>query len=212
METMMIRNVQDDVRKQLSAAFPIIEDLPAENSFFYLFFGCENAKDLKELSMLRKKYPRAALIVLSSDAALVFSCFSYGIFDFLRLSHLKEDLQRVHAHMYAENGEMFRFSDLCISLRSLLYIESFAHTMVLHCEGAVIRQSGSIGRIEKALRGFSFLRIHRSYLINCRFLYSFDGREVVLQDGSRLPVGRTYRRSIEHFLDEQQEHVQIERA
>lgn len=59
----------------------------------------------------------------------------------------------------------------------------------------------TLASVEKLLGGRRFMRIHRSHLVNvgrvARIESGFKGRsEVVLEDGTRLPMGRTYRRAL----------------
>ena len=36
----------------------------------------------------------------------------------------------------------------------------------------------------------AFFQVHRSYIVNLEKIQSFDGKEVALADGSKIPVGR----------------------
>ena len=44
----------------------------------------------------------------------------------------------------------------------------------------------------------NFIRIHRSYIINRNYVKSFSGDQIQLINGERLPIGRTYRKKIDH--------------
>ncbi len=47
-----------------------------------------------------------------------------------------------------------------------------------------------ISDMEKCLEPYPFLRIHKSYLVNCRYIYSLQSKTVTLEDGTVLPVSR----------------------
>jgi two-component system LytT family response regulator len=54
--------------------------------------------------------------------------------------------------------------------------------------------------VEEMLEGYSFFRIHQSYLINLKFMQRYvkgDGGYVVMKDGTSLDVAR---RKKEEFL------------
>ncbi|MFX3617981.1 MAG: LytR/AlgR family response regulator transcription factor [Sporolactobacillus sp.] len=70
------------------------------------------------------------------------------------------------------------------------YIESLAHTLEIHTENQVITVHVSIDSIEKALNPVSFFRIHRSYLVGLRHIRQFGKNELLLDDGTRLPISR----------------------
>ncbi len=58
---------------------------------------------------------------------------------------------------------------------------------------------GSLDREEGAL-GEAFLRCHRSYLVNCRKIQSYRMAELTLQNGSRIPVSRSYAKRVKERM------------
>lgn len=45
-------------------------------------------------------------------------------------------------------------------------------------------------KVEQLLEQESFIKIHRSYLVNCRYIQGFDERSVHLGNGAVLPVSK----------------------
>ena len=45
-----------------------------------------------------------------------------------------------------------------------------------------------------------FMRIHRSYIISLAHLKEVGKGEVVLEDGTKLPVGELYRQELKDYL------------
>ena len=74
--------------------------------------------------------------------------------------------------------------------KEILYLESMRHEIWVHCEKKVFLTSETLGYWEEKLRVRSFLRVHKSFLVNPGQI-SRIGREMIeLEDGSRLPVSR----------------------
>ena len=46
--------------------------------------------------------------------------------------------------------------------------------------------------LEEALKPYGFLRIHKGYLVNSRFITSFGAKSLTLSGGAELPIGRSY--------------------
>ena len=46
--------------------------------------------------------------------------------------------------------------------------------------------------MEKQLEDRRFIRIHKSYLVNFRYIYRVNAKTVVPDNGFELPVSRTY--------------------
>jgi DNA-binding LytR/AlgR family response regulator len=67
----------------------------------------------------------------------------------------------------------------------------------LHAGGKSYLMRASMAELEHLLPSGRFLRTHRSYLVNTNFVVGVVGGNVrpsvVLESGSRLPVGKTYR-------------------
>lgn len=80
-----------------------------------------------------------------------------------------------------------RLSDIC-------YLESAAHNTMLYCRNrgqAVLSKTGIL-QMERQLAEKSsvFFKIHRSYLINLAYVERIAKKEVVMEDGQRLPIAR----------------------
>lgn len=44
--------------------------------------------------------------------------------------------------------------------------------------------------MESELSGGSFVRIHRSYIVGLDYVSAFDGKSVIMTDGTQLPLSR----------------------
>jgi two-component system LytT family response regulator len=64
--------------------------------------------------------------------------------------------------------------------------------------------SKTLKELEEVLTGNDFFRIHHSYLINLQYFQKYikgEGGEVVMNNGSRLPVSRTRKQDFLNILD-----------
>ena len=81
---------------------------------------------------------------------------------------------------------------LRIEFNNLLYIESMADYIKIHlADGEELRSKEKISHLEKELPD-SFIRIHRSFIVNKEKITSFN-REEVLLGKIELPISRSYR-------------------
>lgn len=76
------------------------------------------------------------------------------------------------------------------------YVEAQDDYVCLHAGGSRHLKQQTIASMESRLDPVSFIRIHRSYLVNLDRVvriepYSKDSRVVILRDGTRLAVSRT---------------------
>lgn len=71
----------------------------------------------------------------------------------------------------------------------IIYLEARAHHTELATKYAVHELAASISQLEARL-GDGFVRCHRSYLVNLRWIARLTRAEVVLDDGRSLPLSR----------------------
>lgn len=87
-----------------------------------------------------------------------------------------------------------------VRFEEVLFLESDDNYSFIHTEVAKFIVYAS----RKSCRRSSptiFERIHRSYIINLNLLNGIRGEEVILQDETKLPIGRTYKRTFLYKLN-----------
>lgn len=87
-----------------------------------------------------------------------------------------------------------------IILSDILYFESQGNDVriILQNEGKIITKNKMID-LEVSLSDKGFIRIHRSFLINSKYVSAFNNNELNLGKYN-IPVGRTYRKEFENFV------------
>ncbi len=82
-----------------------------------------------------------------------------------------------------------------ITYDEVIYIESLADYIRIHmADGSSITSKEKISRMDNMLPE-SFLRIHRSFIVNLAKVSGFS-REFIEMGGKELPVSRTYRKTV----------------
>ncbi|MCW3849511.1 LytTR family DNA-binding domain-containing protein [Sphingomonas sp. LB-2] len=85
------------------------------------------------------------------------------------------------------------------------WIEAAGVYVTLHVEGQELLYRAGLATVAKRLDPFRFVRIHRSSLVNLRSVALLERRshgefEVVMKDGKRLTLSRSYRADVEAML------------
>lgn len=62
--------------------------------------------------------------------------------------------------------------------------------MTVNLGEATVQVMGTMREYEKELSAKGFIRIHNGFLVNFRNIYSIEQKDVVLDDGKRLPLSR----------------------
>ena len=90
------------------------------------------------------------------------------------------------------NRQTYRYA-----CREILYFESNLRRIILHAKSGTAVLYGGLDEIEAAHP--SFVRIHKSYLVNPRYIRVVSAENVITTDGEMLPVSRRYRQKAEQL-------------
>lgn len=87
-----------------------------------------------------------------------------------------------------------------IILSDILYFESQGNDVkiILENEEKIVTKN-KIMDLENSLSDKGFIRIHRSFLINSKYVTAFNNNEIILNKYN-LPVGRSYRKEFDDFV------------
>ena len=140
------------------------------------------------------------IIFISSREDKVFEALRTNPGGFVRKSRFLEDVSEI-VDLWLKNRPKEETKKLVIQnkeatytflLDSILYIESSGKTQEIHAanrsEPVVIRRS--MQDLEDSLTPCGFLRIHKGYLVNYKFIRRLEEDEAVLTNGERIPLSR----------------------
>lgn len=140
------------------------------------------------------------IIFVTMHDELVYSSIRFQPFRFIRKSHLEEELPEVLQDLYCavckrRAGRKFAFQTkegtVYLDVDSIPYIEIYGHWIHVRMEdGRKVECYGSLLKLEKELAPFAFIRTHKSFLVNCRYLYAIEKGQCVLDDGTKILLSR----------------------
>ena len=76
------------------------------------------------------------------------------------------------------------------------HVEALRKKQILHTEKEEYELNDGFESVAAELEGFGFIRIHRSYIVNYRFIHSINRTDVELDDGTILPIGRSKHQAV----------------
>lgn len=76
-----------------------------------------------------------------------------------------------------------------VKVSDIYYCEVINRKIYLHTKSGVIEYYGKLKETERQL-GSSFIKCHRSYLVNLRYLQEYKEGSITLENGESLPVSR----------------------
>jgi len=102
------------------------------------------------------------------------------------LDRAVKNIVKADIHMIIQSeGEQIK-----IPVNKIYYIEAASHTLCICTEEKVYETRMTITEAEKSLSD-GFIRCHRSYLVNIRYMAQISKTDVILDGGKMLPLARS---------------------
>ena len=87
------------------------------------------------------------------------------------------------------------FSDIIYAEGQSEYVKIFI------CSGAFEKPLLSLNLLEQRLPTEKFMRVHRSYIINLDYIVEVSYNRILLNNGSKIPIGEVYREQFTNFIN-----------
>ena len=149
-------------------------------------------------SKLAHKSKDTKIIFLTSNVALVYDSFEYQPFYFLRKDNYVDVLPRVikKLKMLLDQNGVFllgtRGDNERISVGSICYITSDMHDISIQTTKYCYDMRKTMSEAEKELEPYGFVRIHKKYLVNLRYVKKVNTRDdtVIMYNDVALDMSR----------------------
>ena len=167
--------------------------------FVFLDIDMPNINGFEIAERINKDNSSLIVFVTSHDE-LVYSSFRFQPFRFIRKNHIAAELPETvkalaerniertaarHFEVRTSSGNVF------LDLNDVEYIEIYGHWLKITIkDDDAIECYGSLSDFEKRLAPHNFVRTHKSYLVNCKYIYSIEQRQVVLDDKTAIPLSK----------------------
>lgn len=154
---------------------------------------------------LRKCGSSIPIVFVTAREERMFEVFSVQPFGFVRKSKFLADLSEVIRLFLSSNYDtiadniMFETQQgvFQVNAKQIVYIENIVHCQCLHLKDKqelTIRSKMSV--LESNLESKGFIRIHKGFIVNYRYIKRIDAAEVILVTGEKLPLSRTQKKKV----------------
>lgn len=172
----------------------------------FLDIRMDGTDGMETARLLRAQGCKCLIVFLTSLTEYVQKGYEVKAFRYLLKEQMSNELGRVMDACRQELGteEYFSFSyERCsyrIPRQDILYFESRKRLIVIHGRNGMYRFYQKLDVLENQLAGVGFLRCHRSFLVQERYIRSWKENALWLEDGTEIPISRTYEREVNHRL------------
>lgn len=172
-----------------------------EYTLIILDYKLRDINGLETARRLRKKNPACAIIFLSAYTGFILDSFEVAPYRFL-LKPLNRDI------LFAALDDFFKGNSenrplwvkdgvdtFCLNTGEIIYLEADNKNCYISLRDKKIRCHKTMARVYGALPKRNFGRINRAYVVNFNYISSYSSENVILRNGERLHVGRSYFKS-----------------
>lgn len=170
---------------------------------------------IRVAELLRLKNKSLVIIFVTALTEYVYKAFDVGAFNYLvkPIDKVKffEVLNKAVAHVnniqdnesVVENDRMMLIHShgvhMNVKIDDIVYAEVLNRKVTLHMPDDNIEYYGKLSDLE-ALAGDAFFRVHRAYLINMKYVRSYNGDSIRLTNGSVQMSKAKYKDFVKAFL------------
>lgn len=174
----------------------------AEYDLIFLDIDIPDVTGIQIASDIRSKKINTTLIFVSAHEHFVFESIHYTPFRFIRKADILADTEEA-VHSFCEKiKENKQYVSLELEgknssledVSKIMYIFSQRHDIFILKAGKetsrLSSRSYTMDSLEELMNSKGFIRIHKSYLVNCMYIYKIKSEKIVLKDQSEIPLSR----------------------
>lgn len=151
---------------------------------------------------IRDRGDNTPIIFVSECESRVFESFLIQPLGFVRKSNFLNDIAAV-VELYLrtcaqeQNSEYLEFSTrngiLTLKSKQIRFIEGSRNYQMLYTVSSQepIEIKMTMDKLQTMTESQGYIRIHKGYLVNFRYIQRIQSNQLTLQDGTELPIGRS---------------------
>jgi len=150
---------------------------------------------------VRAKGNDSCIVFITSENECVYESFNYNPFYFVRKDMYNMQMPTLILKLinHIKQNDIIIIGDASgqeqICIKEIMYMMSEGHYIYIFTKQKEYKMRKNISELELLFTGLDFIRSHKKYLINLRYLKRVDiiTDEVILKNDIRLPMSRTNR-------------------
>ena len=147
---------------------------------------------------IRMQEENLEIVFITNKDELVYDAIKVVPFRFIRKSRFDEEIQEALHEFIAKlnNKKIFYIfstsnGEKTVQPTQIRYVEVSSHKLSIHMLNESFITSGNLKDIEEQFYTYGFIKVHQSFLVNFRFINYIKRNEVILDNGTALPLSRS---------------------
>lgn len=170
------------------------------NDIVISFIELKNSDDIKLAKKVKDNIINGCIIFISENESLVFQSLSVQPLQFIRINNFDEDfknmlkvlddyLNNINRTITLKTG----LATIRLNINNIIFIESFGHYLIVHSTTGEYKVRGKISNIIDEINNPIMIRVHKSYIINTKFVQEILSNRIILMNNIDVPIGRSFK-------------------
>lgn len=157
----------------------------------------------EQINKLKGSRDAPYIVFVTNQDNLVFDALKQLPYSFIRKTHFNEDIKNCILSLNKKIADKaVRYpvkvgrNTVFLSLNEIIYIEKDKNYVIFHTNDNEYRERSNIDEKLNDLSGKGFIRTHIGFLVNAEFVLELTNTEVILINGTRLPISKSYKHTV----------------
>lgn len=147
---------------------------------------------------LREEHKETIIVFLSDYDSYVWDSFDVNAIYFMRKRYFEKEIDGIARKVVELYDKQEKKTILVnegkklypIQINEVIYVEVQRKDVHIYTEKTEYVLKKSFRELEKQFCGYGFIKIHRSYMVNYRYVKSMELLNVEMENGSVLPISK----------------------
>jgi DNA-binding LytR/AlgR family response regulator len=164
----------------------------------FLDINMSDTDGLKTAANIRNFYPKIPIVLVTAYMNYALDGYKVKASRFLLKDDLANTINECMDDLIAEiqkNNRILEFpfveGSMKLYVDEIIYIETDGHKNLFHIGIKTYSIYKKLDELTAQLQTYGFIRIHKSYLVNMRYILKINSYVVTLQNGKKLSVPRS---------------------
>lgn len=147
--------------------------------------------------LIRINDRKAIIIFVSSHQERVFDSFDCEAFHFITKPFTQEKFndvftKAIEKYQFLNKNLIIKWKNESISLpiERIKFFESYRKHVIFHTYDGEYETIANLSDIVNELACYGFVQTHQGYVVNMNLIRRFDGLDIILIDGSKVPMSQ----------------------
>lgn len=177
----------------------------------FLDIGMPGLNGIELAQKIRENDKYVKIVFVTNKEELAYMGYKCGAFRYVRKRNLEQELRETAESLkeYFDSLSETIFlktpiGEVTRPIKKIKYFEVYGHDVNVVCNEQEEKVCGTMKEYDTKLRNSGFIRVHKSYLVNYRYIDSIEKNDIKLKCGKKLPLSRNrvgeVRKKMQEFL------------